>query len=85
MEPSSSSRMRSMPVPMEGLQEAGPSPFVTKTFEMVDDPSTNHIVSWNRGGISFVVWDPHSFSATILPYTLSTTTSPASSDNSTLM
>jgi len=55
------------PVPMEGLQEAGPSPFLTKTFEMVGDPNTNHIVSWNRGGISFVVWDPHSFSATILP------------------
>ncbi|CAH8269598.1 unnamed protein product [Arabidopsis lyrata] len=69
MDPSSSSRARSMPppVPMEGLQEAGPSPFLTKTFEMVGDPNTNHIVSWNRGGISFVVWDPHSFSATILP------------------
>ncbi|KAG2260869.1 hypothetical protein Bca52824_080163 [Brassica carinata] len=67
MEPSSSSRAWSMPVPMEGLQEPGPCPFLTKTFEMVDDPNTNHIVSWNRGGISFVVWDPHSFSANILP------------------
>ncbi|CAA7030445.1 unnamed protein product [Microthlaspi erraticum] len=67
MEPSSSSRARSIPEPMVGLQEAGPSPFLTKTFEMVDDPNTNHIVSWSRGGISFVVWDPHSFSATILP------------------
>ncbi|VVB06716.1 unnamed protein product [Arabis nemorensis] len=68
MESSSSSRARSMPpVPMEGLQEAGPSPFLTKTFQMVDDPNTNHIVSWNRGGISFVVWDPHLLSATILP------------------
>ncbi|CAH8354913.1 unnamed protein product [Eruca vesicaria subsp. sativa] len=67
MEPSASSRAWSMPVPMEGLQEPGPCPFLTKTFEMVDDPNTNHIVSWNRGGISFVVWDPHYFSATILP------------------
>ncbi|CAF2049270.1 heat stress transcription factor A-7b isoform X1 [Brassica rapa] len=67
MEPSSSSRAWSMPVPMKGLQEPGPCPFLTKTFEMVDDPNTNHIVSWNRGGISFVVWDPHSFSANILP------------------
>ncbi|ESQ43738.1 hypothetical protein EUTSA_v10006463mg [Eutrema salsugineum] len=64
MEPSSSNRARSMPVPME---EGGPCPFLRKTFEAVDDPNTNHIVSWNRGGISFVVWDPHSFSATILP------------------
>ncbi|KFK35490.1 hypothetical protein AALP_AA5G291400 [Arabis alpina] len=68
MDASSSSRARSMPpVPMEGLQEPGPSPFLTKTYEMVDDPNTNHIVSWNRGGISFVVWDPHILSATILP------------------
>lgn len=67
MEPSSSSRAWSMPVPMGGLQEPGPYPFLTKTFEMVDDPNTNHIVSWNRGGISFVVWDPRSFSATIFP------------------
>lgn len=69
MDPSSSSRAwpMPMPMPMEGLQEPGPGPFLTKTFEMVNDPNTNHIVSWNRGGISFVVWDPHSFSATILP------------------
>ncbi|XP_010468856.1 PREDICTED: heat stress transcription factor A-7b-like [Camelina sativa] len=66
MDPPSSSRPRSMPpVPMQ--EPPGPSPFITKTYEMVNDPNINHIVSWSRGGISFVVWDPHSFSATILP------------------
>lgn len=54
-------------MPIEGLKEMGTSPFIRKTYEMVDDPNTNHIVSWSKGGISFVVWDPHSFSATILP------------------
>lgn len=55
------------PRPMEGLHEMGPPPFLTKTFEMVDDLSTDGIVSWSRGGHSFVVWDPHAFSATVLP------------------
>ncbi|CAN8280336.1 unnamed protein product [Cochlearia groenlandica] len=67
MDPSSSSGPWSMPEPMEGLNEIGPSPFLTKTYDMVDDPNTNHIVCWNRGGFSFVVWDPHLFSLTILP------------------
>ncbi|KAL1199810.1 Heat stress transcription factor A-7a [Cardamine amara subsp. amara] len=57
----------SLPQPMEGLHEVGPPPFLTKTFEMVDDPNTDHIVSWNRGGTSFVVWDLNSFSTILLP------------------
>ncbi|KAE9585550.1 hypothetical protein Lal_00018266 [Lupinus albus] len=55
------------PQPMEGLHEAGPPPFLTKTFDAVDDPTTNYIVSWNRNGASFVVWDPHAFSRRLLP------------------
>ncbi|KAA0064041.1 heat stress transcription factor A-6b-like isoform X1 [Cucumis melo var. makuwa] len=30
------------PVPMEGLHDAGPPPFLTKTFEIVDDFNTDH-------------------------------------------
>ncbi|XP_027115041.2 heat stress transcription factor A-6b-like isoform X1 [Coffea eugenioides] len=55
------------PQPMEGLHDAGPPPFLTKTFDMVDDSTTDHIVSWSRGGHSFVVWDPHAFSTALLP------------------
>ncbi|XVF80841.1 hypothetical protein PTKIN_Ptkin15bG0107500 [Pterospermum kingtungense] len=55
------------PQPMEGLHDSGTPPFLTKTFDMVDDPDTNYIVSWSRGGTSFVVWDPHSFSTNLLP------------------
>ncbi|XVF71880.1 hypothetical protein PTKIN_Ptkin12aG0075200 [Pterospermum kingtungense] len=55
------------PQPMEGLHESGPPPFLTKTFDMVDDPNTNHIVSWSGGGSSFVVWDPNCFSTNLLP------------------
>ncbi|KAE8681714.1 Heat stress transcription factor A-2b [Hibiscus syriacus] len=59
--------MMGLPQPMEGLHDAGPPPFLIKTFDMVDDPSTNYILSWSRGGGSFIVWDPHSFSANLLP------------------
>ncbi|EEF41360.1 heat stress transcription factor A-7a [Ricinus communis] len=60
-------QMQIPPQPMEGLHDTGPPPFLTKTFEMVDDPITNHVVSWSAGGISFVVWDPHAFSTGLLP------------------
>ncbi|KAI4349467.1 hypothetical protein L6164_010053 [Bauhinia variegata] len=55
------------PQPMEGLHDTGPPPFLTKTFDVVDDPTTNHIVSWSRAGTSFVVWDPNTFSTNLLP------------------
>ncbi|KAJ1687056.1 hypothetical protein LUZ63_018446 [Rhynchospora breviuscula] len=55
------------PRPVEGLHEVGPPPFLTKTYEIVDDPSTNQVVSWGPAGNSFVVWDPHVFATTLLP------------------
>ncbi|XP_047315867.1 heat stress transcription factor A-2c-like [Impatiens glandulifera] len=58
---------QSPPQPMEGLHDVGPPPFLTKTFEMVEDPATDQVVSWCRGGQSFVVWDPHAFSSSFLP------------------
>ncbi|TQE11123.1 hypothetical protein C1H46_003129 [Malus baccata] len=56
----------SLPRPVEGLHEVGPPPFLTKTFEMVEDPSTDAIVSWTRARNSFVVWDSQKFSTTLL-------------------
>lgn len=56
-----------VPQPVEGLHESGPPPFLTKTYDIVDDPSTDHIVSWSTGNNSFVVWDPQAFSVTLLP------------------
>ncbi|KAJ1402571.1 Winged helix-like DNA-binding domain superfamily [Sesbania bispinosa] len=55
------------PQPIEGLHEGGPPPFLTKTYDIVDDPSTNHIVSWSTANNSFVVWDPQAFSIALLP------------------
>lgn len=67
-QPSRSGEPPPAPQPMEGLHDAGPPPFLTKTYDMVDDKTTNRIVSWSGElGTSFVVWDPHSFSAHLLP------------------
>ena len=55
------------PRPMEGLNDTGPPPFLNKTYDMVDDPASNRVVSWSRGGASFVVWDPHTFVMSLLP------------------
>lgn len=59
--------MSNMPQPMEGLHEGGPPPFLTKTYELVDDPSTNDVVSWSRGNNSFIVWDPQTLAMNLLP------------------
>ncbi|MED6134966.1 hypothetical protein PIB30_041938 [Stylosanthes scabra] len=42
-------------------------PFLTKTYEMVDDPSTNSIISWSDSNRSFVVWNPPEFARVLLP------------------
>lgn len=54
---------------MEGSRGSSnsPPPFLTKTYEMVDDPSTNSIVSWSPSNTSFVVWNPPEFARDLLP------------------
>lgn len=44
-----------------------PTPFLSKTYRLVDDDSTDGIISWSRDGSSFIVWDPTEFAETILP------------------
>ncbi|KAF8036221.1 hypothetical protein BT93_C2050 [Corymbia citriodora subsp. variegata] len=53
--------------PMQGLGEAGPAPFLRKTYEMVSDKSSDRVVSWSSSRDSFVVWDQHEFSKQVLP------------------
>jgi heat shock transcription factor len=57
-----------MPRPLDGLGDhAGPTPFLAKTYDMVDDPTTDAVVSWSATNNSFVVWDPHLFGTVLLP------------------
>ncbi|KAL9408827.1 hypothetical protein AB3S75_047252 [Citrus x aurantiifolia] len=45
----------------------GPAPFLIKTYDMVDDSSTDEIVSWSDNKNSFVVWNPPEFARLLLP------------------
>ncbi|CAN1273883.1 Calmodulin-binding protein 60 B [Linum perenne] len=56
-------------MPWEGGDHQGKSvsSFVTKTYQLVDDPSTDHIVSWVGDGSTFLVWLPVELSRDILP------------------
>ncbi|MBA0827615.1 hypothetical protein Goarm_012385 [Gossypium armourianum] len=45
----------------------GPAPFLMKTYDMVDDSSTDDIVSWSSNKKSFVVWNPPDFARLLLP------------------
>ncbi|XP_074276206.1 heat stress transcription factor A-5 [Silene latifolia] len=50
-----------------GGSGGGPAPFLLKTYEMVDDSSTDEIVSWSSSNNSFIVWNPLEFARLLLP------------------
>ncbi|KAA8540147.1 hypothetical protein F0562_026839 [Nyssa sinensis] len=65
---------------MDGVQETvtiassaasaianSPPPFLSKTYDMVDDPSTDSVVSWSNSNNSFVVWNVPEFARDLLP------------------
>lgn len=43
------------------------APFLNKCYEMVDDESTDSIISWGQSNESFVIWDVTQFSVQLLP------------------
>ncbi|XP_060668960.1 heat stress transcription factor A-3 isoform X1 [Ziziphus jujuba] len=56
-----------VPQPLDCLQGNPIPPFLSKTFDLVDDPGLDHIISWGSTGESFVVWDHVEFARLILP------------------
>ncbi|XP_052170988.1 heat shock factor protein HSF8-like [Diospyros lotus] len=64
---SSASQPPPPPAPAPMPSANAPPPFLVKTYDMVDDPSTDKIVSWSPTNNSFVVWDPPEFARDLLP------------------
>lgn len=56
----------SAPIPVEGHRSM-PTPFLVKTYQLVDDSSTDDIISWNQDGVTFIVWRPAEFARDLLP------------------
>lgn len=44
-----------------------PTPFLTKTYQLVDDESIDHVISWNDDGSTFIVWNTMAFAKDFLP------------------
>ncbi|MQM15010.1 hypothetical protein Taro_047950 [Colocasia esculenta] len=51
----------------KAAEEAAAAPFVTKTYRMVDDPTTDALIAWGKKNNSFVVVDPFGFAQHLLP------------------
>ncbi|XP_010933854.1 heat stress transcription factor B-2b [Elaeis guineensis] len=55
-----------VPAPADG-QRSMPTPFLTKTYQLVDDPAIDDVISWNEDGTTFIVWRPAEFARDLLP------------------
>ncbi|GAB4843870.1 hypothetical protein Ancab_013832 [Ancistrocladus abbreviatus] len=52
---------------LEYAKKSNPPPFLMKTYMLVDDPTTDGVISWNDEGTAFVVWQPAEFARDLLP------------------
>lgn len=43
------------------------APFLKKCYDMVEDESTDSIISWSQSNDSFIIWDMTEFSIRLLP------------------
>lgn len=48
-------------------QRSVPTPFLTKTYQLVDDETIDHVISWNDDGSTFIVWNTMAFARDLLP------------------
>ncbi|GKC77132.1 heat shock factor protein HSF8-like protein, partial [Tanacetum coccineum] len=64
-QPNNAHTPQPVPVPMPTAN--APPPFLVKTYDMVDDPSTDNVVSWSSTNNSFIVRDPPEFAKFLLP------------------
>ncbi|XP_021277238.1 heat stress transcription factor B-2a [Herrania umbratica] len=48
-------------------QRSVPTPFLTKTYQLVDDRTIDDVISWNDDGSTFIVWNPTVFARDLLP------------------
>ncbi|XP_006351255.1 heat stress transcription factor B-3-like [Solanum tuberosum] len=52
---------------LEYVRKASTSPFLLKTYMLVEDPATDDVISWNSDGSAFIVRQPAEFARDLLP------------------
>ncbi|KAJ8534233.1 hypothetical protein K7X08_007557 [Anisodus acutangulus] len=52
---------------LEYVRKASTSPFLLKTYMLVEDPATDDIISWSSDGSAFIVRQPAEFARDLLP------------------
>ncbi|KAI5444475.1 hypothetical protein KIW84_012926 [Lathyrus oleraceus] len=57
----------SITTPAIESQRSIPTPFLTKTYNLVEDKSIDDVISWNEDGSTFIVWNPTVFASNLLP------------------
>ncbi|XP_027161277.1 heat stress transcription factor B-2b-like [Coffea eugenioides] len=55
------------PPPPGDAPRSLPTPFLTKTYQLVDDRTIDDVISWNEDGSAFIVWNPTEFARDLLP------------------
>jgi heat shock transcription factor len=53
--------------PILESQRSIPTPFLIKTYNLVEDKSIDDVISWNEDGSTFIVWNPTVFASNLLP------------------
>lgn len=66
MTPQPIDRNRGDPTASE-MPRSLPTPFLTKTYQLIEDQSINDVISWNEDGSTFIVWNPTEFAKDLLP------------------
>ncbi|WCJ34374.1 heat shock transcription factor A3 [Euphorbia peplus] len=56
-----------VPEPLAILHENPVPPFLSKTYDLVNDRNLDPVIAWGPSGESFIVWDPVEFSRSVLP------------------
>lgn len=51
----------------EDMPRLVPTPFLTKTYQLVDDHAVDDVISWNADGSTFIVWNQAEFARDLLP------------------
>ncbi|CAN4105368.1 unnamed protein product [Withania somnifera] len=67
MSPQPIGRNRGEPTTAGEMSRSVPTPFLIKTYQLIEDQSIDDVISWNEDGSTFIVWNPTELARDLLP------------------